>query len=120
MTAAPEHLSPSIEKIVAGIDDAQLDGRYPNRTHFVDALNPNQALLTSRALFAGDPAVVVYPDGHEILFTPERTSGLAALLILAAIFWIKLRERSSSGQLIQLPPRTRIEVRDRAGLPRAA
>jgi hypothetical protein len=120
MTATPERMSPAIEKVIAGIGDAELDGRYPNRTHFVDAHNPDQALLTSRALFSGDPVVVVHPDGHEVLFTPERTSGLAALLLLAALFWIRLRERSSSGELIQLPPRTRVEFRDRAGLPRAA
>ncbi len=104
MTATPEPLSPSVEKIIAGISDAQLDARYPNRTHFVDADNPDQGLLTSRALFAGDPAVVVYPDGQEVLFTPERTGGFAALLLLAALFWIKMREHSSTGELIQLPP----------------
>lgn len=120
MTAGPERLSPAVEKAIAGIGDAQLDARYPNRTHFVDAHNPDQALLTSRALFAGDPAVVVYPDGHEVMFTPERTSGLAALLLLAAVRWIKLREHSSDGELIQLPPRTRVEVRNASGLPRAA
>jgi hypothetical protein len=120
MTTKPEHLSPSIAKVVASLDDAQLDARYPNRTHFVDADNPDQAVLTSRALFSGDPAVVVYPDGQEVLFTPERTSGLAALLMLAALFWIKIREHSSAGELIQRPPRTRVEVRDSSGLPRAA
>jgi len=120
MTTRPEHLSPSAAKVIASIDDTRLDARYPNRTHFVDADNPDQALLTSRALFAGDPAVVVYPDGQEVLFTPERTSGLAGLLMLAALFWIKMREHSSAGELIQLPPRTRVEVRDSSGLHRAA
>jgi len=120
MTAAPKRLSPAVEKVVAGIGDSVLDARYPNRTHFVDADNPDQALLTSRALFAGDPAAIVYPDGREILFTPERVGGFAGLLLLAALLWIKLRERSSAGELIQLPPRTRVEVRDASGLPRAA
>jgi hypothetical protein len=120
MTAPPERMSPAVEKVIAGINDAELDARYPNRTHFVDAQNPDQALLTSRALFAGDPAVVVYPDGQEVLFTPERTKGFAALLRRAALLWMKLREHSGTGALTQLPPRTSVEVRDASGLPRAA
>ena len=60
------------------LEDPQLDARYPNRTHFVDAHNPHQALMTSRALFSGDPVVVVYPDGREVLFTPEPARGLVA------------------------------------------
>jgi len=60
------------------LEDPQLDARYPNRTHFVDAQNPHQALMTSRALFSGDPVVVVYPDGREVLFTPEPAHGLVA------------------------------------------
>jgi hypothetical protein len=120
MTARPEYLSPAVKKVIAGIEDAEVDARYPNRTHFVDAQNPDQALLTSRALFAGDPVVVVHPDGQEILFTPERSHGLVTFLLHAALLWMKLRERSSSGELIQLPPRTRVEVRDSSGLPHAA
>jgi hypothetical protein len=29
-------------------------------------------------LFSGDPVVVVYPDGREVLFTPEPAPGLVA------------------------------------------
>lgn len=120
MSADDEQLSPAIAKVIAGMHDTELDARYPNRTHFVDAENPDQAMIASRALFAGDPAVIVYPDGQEVLFTPEKTSGLVALLLLVAVLLIKLRERSSGGDIVQLPPRTRVEVRNASGLPRAA
>jgi hypothetical protein len=76
--------------------------------------------MTSRALFNGDPVVVVYSDGREVLFTPERANGLVGALLLFALFWIKLRERPSSHEPIQLPPRTQVEVRDASGLPLAA
>jgi hypothetical protein len=111
--------SAAIEKVIEGMLTAETDARYPNRTHFIDAENPDQAILTSRALFAGDPAAVIYPDGREVLFTPERASGVAGMLLLLAVLWMKLRERST-GELVQLPPRTRVEVRDGAGLPHAA
>ena len=35
------------------IEDPELDARYPNRTHFIDAQNSHQALMTSRALLVG-------------------------------------------------------------------
>ena len=72
MSATPDPLGPATRKVLASIDDPELDARYPNRTHFIDAQNRHQALMTSRALFSGDPVVVVYPDGREVLFTPPR------------------------------------------------
>jgi hypothetical protein len=105
-------IGPATRKVLASIDDPELDARYPNHTHFVDAQNPHQALMTSRALFHGDPVVVVYPDGREVLFTPQPAHGLVAAVLLLALLWIKVRERPSIHEPIQLPPRTQIEVRD--------
>lgn len=119
-TPRPQPIGPATRKVIAGIDDSELDARYPNRTHFVDAQNPHQALMTSRALFNGDPVVVVYPDGREVLFTPAPSDRFASIFLSIAIFWIKLRERPSAHEPIQLPPRTQIEVRDSSGLPIAA
>jgi hypothetical protein len=120
MTAQPQDLSPAIRKVLATIEDSELEARYPNRTHFVDAGNPNQAILVSRALLAGDPVVVVFPDDREVLFTPQQTHGFVGAILLVAVLWLKFRERSSTGKLIQLPPRTRVEVRDHSGLSVAA
>ncbi len=111
--------SAAVEKVIGGMLSPDLGARYPNRTHFIDAENPDQAVLTSRALFAGDPAAVIYPDGHEVLFTPERVTGVAGLLLLMAVQWMKLREHST-GEPVQLPPRVRVEARDAAGLRHAA
>jgi hypothetical protein len=120
MTAKPESASPAVRKVLATIEDSEIEARYPNRTHFVDARNPNQAMLVSRALLAGDPVVVVSPDDREVLFTPQQTNGVVGVILLVALLWMKFRERSSTGELIQLPPRTRVEVRDPSGLSIAA
>jgi hypothetical protein len=120
MSRAPQPIGPAARKVLAMIEDPELDARYPSRTHFIDAQNPHQALMTSRALFSGDPVVVVHPNGQEVLFTPEPIRGLAALFFLAGLLWLNRRARSSTAELIQLPPRTQVEVRDTAGLPLAA
>jgi hypothetical protein len=120
MSTTPQPIGPATRKVLAMIDDPELDARYPNRTHFIDARNPNQSLMTSRALFNGDPVVVVYQDGREVLFTPVPVHGLVAAFLLLALFWIKIRERGSTSGPIQLPPRTQVEVRDTSGLPLAA
>jgi hypothetical protein len=120
MSTTPQSIGPATRKVLATINDPELDARYPNRTHFVDAQSPHQALMTSRALFSGDPVVVVYQDGREVLFTPKPAHGLAAAFLLLALLWIKVRERPSTHEPIQLPPRTQVEVRDAGGLPIAA
>jgi hypothetical protein len=76
--------------------------------------------MTSRALFSGDPVVVVYQDGREVLFTPKPIDRFASIFLRLALVWIKLRERPSTREPIQLPPRTQVEVRDASGLPIAA
>jgi hypothetical protein len=120
MSTKPQNPSPAVRKVLATIDDGELESRYPNRTHFVDARNPNQAILVSRALLAGDPVVVISPDDREVLFAPQQTRGFVGVILLVALLWSKFFERSSSGELIQLPPRTRVEVRDPSGLSIAA
>lgn len=108
------NVDPAIERVIAGIDDEELAARYPDRAHFISADNPNQSEMATRALFNGDPVVIVYPDGHELLVRPERAARLmTALLAMAALYW-KLR-RFNRGDSFQLPPRIRIEARDSSG-----
>lgn len=48
---------------------------YPNRTHFIAADNPRQDEMATRALLEGEPVLLVYPDGHELLICPEPSGG---------------------------------------------
>lgn len=109
----------AVERVIAGIVDDELAARYPDRTHFISAENPHQGEMATDALFAGDPVVIVYPDGHELLVRPEHTRGVAGLFLGAAAFFLKHR-RHRAADAVQLPPRARIEARDSAGHPIAA
>lgn len=93
--------------------------RYPNRAHFISADNPHQGEMATSALFSGDPVVIVYPDGRELLVRPEHVGGIAALFLVVAAFFLKHRRRKEV-DVVQLPPRARIEARDSTGHPIAA
>ncbi len=56
--------------MISGISDPLVEARYPDRCHFLPADHPRHGEMVTRALFGGDPAVLVYPDGREVLFTP--------------------------------------------------
>lgn len=112
-------VDPSIEKVIASIGDDALAARYPDRSHFISADNPEQGEIATQALFAGDPVVIVYPDGHELLIRPEHVGGIAALLLVFAAFLLRRGGRRSA-DVVQLPPRARIEARDAHGEPIAA
>ncbi len=113
-------LDAATRKVLAGIEDPAVEARYPDRAHFIAADNPHHGQMATRALFEGDPVVLVYPDGREMLFTPEQARGVAGLFLLLAVLWLRLRSRARGDNVVQLPPRTRIEARDSAGLPIAA
>jgi len=119
MTSSRSGIDPATKKVLAGIEDPELAARYPDRAHFISAGHPHQGDMATRALFAGDPVVLVYPDGHELLVTPEHARGVAALFLLVSAFFLRLRRRND-GDGVQLPPRARIEARDSAGTPIAA
>jgi hypothetical protein len=112
-------IDPATERVLAAIDDEELAARYPDRAHFISADDPNQGEMATRALFSGDPVVIVYPDGHELLVRPEHAAGVVAFLLILAAFISKLRRRNR-GEVVQLPPRVRIEARDSTGHPVAA
>ena len=119
MSSKGSGIDPATQKVLAGIKDPELAARYPDRAHFISANHPRQGEMATRALFAGDPVVLVYPDGHELLVTTERTRGLAAVFLRIAALCLR-RRRGRQRDLVQLPPRARIEARDSAGLPIAA
>jgi hypothetical protein len=109
---------PATERVLATLGDDALADRYPARTHFISAENPEQGQMATRALFDGDPVAIIHADGHEVLLRPEHVGGLAALFLVCALFFLRLRRRPD--EVIQLPPRTRIEARDSHGHPIAA
>ncbi len=112
-------VDPAVEKVIASIGDEELAARYPDRSHFISAGNPHQGEMATQALFAGDPVVIVYPDGHELLVRPEHIGGVAAVLLILVAFVFRHRRRKSA-DVIQMPPRARIEARDASGHPIAA
>lgn len=108
------HANAALEKVIAGIGDEELGVRYPERTHFISASSPAHGEMASRALSDGDPVAIVYSDGHELLIRPEEIGGIVALFLILAAFFLRHR-RHKSADVIQLPPRARIEARDAAG-----
>ena len=109
----------AVEKVIASIGDEELAARYPDRTHFISASSPAHGEMASRALSDGDPVAIVYSDGHELLIRPEEVGGAVAFLGLLAAFLLRHRRRKSA-DVVQLPPRARIEARDATGHPIAA
>jgi hypothetical protein len=118
MTTA-QTTNPAIAKVLATITDDELAGSYPDRTHFIAADDPHQGEMATRALFSGDPVAIVYPDGHELLIHPDRAHGIGAALLGLAAFFIR-RSSDRSADVLQLPPRARVEARDAGGHPIAA
>jgi hypothetical protein len=112
------NIDPATERVLASIEDEELAARYPNRAHFISAGNPHQGEMATRALFEGDPVVIVYPDGHELLVQPEPTRGFARWS--RAVAALLLRFRRFDRGTVQLPPRAHIEARDSGGHPIAA
>lgn len=107
------NIDAATERVLAGIADEELAARYPNRAHFISADNPHQGEMATRALFDGDPVVIVYPDGHELLVRPEQAHGFARWSLAVAALLLRLRRRDQG--TVQLPPRAHIEARDSGG-----
>lgn len=112
------NVDPATERVLAGIENEEFAARYPDRAHFISADNPHQGEMATRALFEGDPVVIVYPDGHELLVQPEEAHGFARWSRAAAALLLRFR-RLDRGT-VQLPPRAHIEARDSGGHPIAA
>jgi hypothetical protein len=113
------HTDPATERVIATISDDDLAARYPERAHFISAGDPHQGEMATRALFAGDPVVIVYADGHELLIRPDQARGLAGFFLVLAAFFLR-RSRGPGPDVVQLPPRARVEARDAGGHPVAA
>lgn len=111
------HIDAATQRVLDTIENDELAARYPDGAHFIAATNPAQGKMATRALFAGEPVVIVYKDGHEMLLEPEKTRGLSRLLLRAAGF---LSSRKNRNGTMQLPPGARIEARDSTGHPLAA
>jgi hypothetical protein len=111
-------IDPATQRVIASIEDEELAARYPDRTHFISADNPDQGEMATRALFEGDPVVIVYADGHELLVRPEEVHGPARWSLAVTALLLRFRRRNQG--MVQFPPRARIEARDSTGHPIAA
>lgn len=61
---------PATERLIACIEDEEFAARYPGRTHFLSADDPQQGPMAVGALCEGDPVALVYRDGYELLIRP--------------------------------------------------
>lgn len=121
MTPESSQVDPATQRVLDGIDDPELAARYPDRAHFISSVHPKQGEMATRALFDGDPVVIVFPDGHEVLMTPERVWAPAAFFLLLAALTQRLRRKQGDTNMVQFPPgRLEVQARDSAGHPIAA
>lgn len=65
----------AFQRLLALTDSPEFD-TYPNRTHFIAAANPRYDKMATRALHEGDPVLLVYDDGNELLIRPESSGGV--------------------------------------------
>jgi hypothetical protein len=63
------------QKMLAWGQNPELDDRYPNRTHFIGIEHPEHDEMATKTLLRGDPVVLIYPDGQELLICPEPSGG---------------------------------------------
>ncbi|HEX5984758.1 MAG TPA: hypothetical protein VFY69_11175 [Solirubrobacterales bacterium] len=63
------------EKMIAWGQDPDRFDRYPNRTHFIGIEHPEHDRMATKTLLRGDPVVLIYPDGSELLIDPDPGGG---------------------------------------------
>jgi hypothetical protein len=63
------------QKMIAWGQEPDRFDRYPNRTHFVEIENPEHDQMATRTLLRGDPVVLIYSDGSELLIDPDPGGG---------------------------------------------
>jgi hypothetical protein len=64
----------AFQRLLALTDSPEFD-TYPNRTHFIAAANPRHDKMATRALREGDPVLLVFDEGNELLICPEPSGG---------------------------------------------
>lgn len=72
-----EGLSPVQERIFDRLEpraDGTLDHPWPNGSHLIPADREWAGRELVRAAEAGEPAVLFFPDGREVLLTPTSLS----------------------------------------------
>lgn len=114
MAGAMSHdanIDSATERVLAGIENEELAARYPDRAHFISADNPHQGEMAARALFEGDPVVIVYPDGHELLVQPEPARGFARWSRAAAALLFRFRRFDQGTVQLPLAPISRLAIR---------
>lgn len=63
------------QKMIAWGQEPDRFDRYPNRTHFVEIDHPEHDQIATRILLEGNPVVLIYADGSELLINPDPKGG---------------------------------------------
>ena len=58
------------ERVIAAMQREEPLDLYPNRSHFIPADGPDHGKLANAALAEGDPVVLVFPNGDEVVIEP--------------------------------------------------
>ena len=64
----------AFQRLLALVDSPEFE-TYPDQTHFIAAANPRHDKMATRALLEGNPVLLVYDDGRELLIRPEPDGG---------------------------------------------
>jgi hypothetical protein len=101
------------ERLIAATLDPD---RYPDGTAFVPAdADDVQAMLTAN-FKEGRPVALVYPDGREVVATPQTVAAVWFLmsLVRALVDLVRgrrSREDGSASETIEVPRNYRVEIR---------
>jgi len=59
-----------LERVIAWGQSDEIADRYPNKVHFIAADDTEYALHVRQAFSEGDPVVLVFPNGDEVVIEP--------------------------------------------------
>jgi hypothetical protein len=101
------------ERLIAATLDPD---RYPDGTAFVPADAEDVQSMLSRNFEEGRPVALVYPDGREVVATPQAVAAvwLVVSLVRALVDLVRgrrARRDGPSSESVEVPRNYRVEIR---------